>query len=249
MDFSKYQTFIFDLDGTLWNNKKLLPGAANTIERLYKAGKQVIFISNHTLTPRTVLLKKLQRLGLHIHDNQLITSSECAAEFLKGKKGRILVLGDAVKKDFRKYRIKFVNKLPVKYVVLGHDITMDYKKLGLIYMAVSQGATVLCTGVGRLFAYGHTFLPGLGTIATAVEFMTQEKVVFVGKPSKYAAKLVKKKVKGRKVVVFGDEVNSDIPFAKTLGWTGVLIQTGVDKKAWGKYKPDFILKSVSNINF
>lgn len=53
MDFSKYQTFVFDLDGTLWNNKKLLPGAAETIENLGKAGKQVIFYfksHNHSAT-------------------------------------------------------------------------------------------------------------------------------------------------------------------------------------------------------
>jgi len=247
MDFSKYQTFVFDLDGTLWNNKKLLPGAAKTIEKLYKANKQVVFISNHTITPRPLLLKKLQKLGLHIHDKQLITSTECAAEFLKGKRGRALVFGKGVKTDFRRMKIKFVNKLPAKYIVLGHDPTIDYKKLAIIAKAVSQGATVLSTGIGRLFSYGNEMLPGMGSIVAAIEFMTRKKVIFVGKPSKYAAKLVRKKVKGKRVVVFGDEINSDIPFAKSLGWTGVLLQSGVDKKVWGKYKPDFILKSVADI--
>ena len=249
MDFSKYRTFVFDLDGTLWNTKRLLPGAAAIVERLYKANRQVVFITNHTTTPRPMLLKKLQHLGLHIRDNQLITSTECAIEFLKGKKGRVLVLGEGVKKDFRRWGISFVDKLPAKYILLGHDPTIDYKKLALVYKAVSQGATVLTTEVGRLFTYGDELLPGMGSIVAAIEFMTRKKVIFVGKPSKYAAKLIRKKVKGKNVVVFGDEINSDIPFAKSLGWTGVLLQSGVDKKVWGKYKPDFILKSVSNINF
>lgn len=246
MNFSKYQTFVFDLDGTIWNTKKLFPGAAATIEKLRQKGKQVLFISNHTITARVDLVKKLQKLGLHIHESELITAAEGAKEFLKGRKGKVLVLGRGVKKDFRKFEIRFTNRLPVKYVVLGHDPTIDYKKLAIIYKATTEGAVVLTTGVGRLFTYGNEMLPGMGSIVAAIENMTQKKVVFVGKPSKYMAKLILKKVKGKKVVMFGDEMNDDIPFAKSLGWTAVHVLTGVDKKA-GKIKPDCVLKSVAEI--
>jgi HAD superfamily hydrolase (TIGR01450 family) len=246
MNFSKYQTFVFDLDGTIWNTKKLFPGAAETIEMLRKKGKQVLFISNHTITARVDLVRKLQKLGLHIHESDLITAAEGAREFLKGKRGKVLVLGSGVKKDFKRFGTKFTNKLPVRYVVLGHDPTIDYKKLGMIYRAFTQGATILTTGVGRLFSYGNEMLPGMGSIVAAIENMTQKKVVFVGKPSKYMAKLILKKVRGKKVVVFGDEANSDIPFAKSLGWDSVLVLSGVDKKA-GEIKPNHILKSVADI--
>jgi HAD superfamily hydrolase (TIGR01450 family) len=247
MNFSKYQTFVFDLDGTIWNTKKLFPEIAQTIEWLRKKNKQVLFISNHTITARVDLVKKLQNLGLHIHENELITATEGAREFLKGKRGKILVLGAGVKKDFKRFGIKFTDKLPVKYVVLGHDPTIDYKKLAMIYKASSKGATVLTTGVGRLFSYGNEMLPGMGAFVAAIELMTQKKVLFVGKPSKYMAKLILRKVKGKRVVMFGDEMNDDIPFAKSLGWTAVLVLTGVDKKVYGKVRPDFILKSVADI--
>lgn len=246
MNFSKYDTFVFDLDGTVWNTKKLFPRAAESIENLRKKGKQVLFVSNHTITARVDLIKKLQRLGLHIHESELIGASEGAREFLKGKRGKVLVLGSGVKKDFRKFGIKFTEKPPARYVVLGHDPTIDYKKMGMIYRAFTQGATILTTGVGRLFTYGNEMLPGMGSIVAAIETMTQEKVVFVGKPSKYMAKLILKKIKGKKVVMFGDESNDDIPFAKMLGWTSVLVLTGVDKKS-DKIKPDCVLKSVADI--
>lgn len=246
MNFSKYQTFVFDLDGTIWNTKRLFPGATKTIDTLRQAGKQVLFISNHTLTARIDLIRVLQKLGLHIHESELITSTEGAAEFLKGKRGRVLLLGKGIKKDFRKFGIKTVSKLPAKYIVLGHDPTIDYKKLGMIYKAFTQGAIILSTGAGRLFSYGNEMLPGMGSIVAAIENMTQKKVTFVGKPSKCMAKLILKKVRGKRVVMFGDEANSDIPFAKSLGWTAVLVLTGVDKKA-EKVKPDFILKSIAEI--
>lgn len=246
MNFSKYQTFVFDLDGTIWNTKNLYPGAAKTIEKLGKANKQVLFITNHTLTSRDDIIKKLQKQGLHIHDSDLVTSSQGAEEFLKGKRGRVLLLGKGIKKDFRKFGIKFVTRPPAKYIILAHDPTLNYSKLAMIYREFTKGATILTTGVGRLFSYGNEMLPGMGTFVVAIENMTQKKVTFVGKPSNYMAKLILKKVRGKKVVMFGDEANSDIPFAKSLGWTSVLVLTGVDKKA-GTVKPDYILKSVAEI--
>jgi len=247
MKFTKYDTFVFDVDGTLWNSKNLFPGVTGTIKLLREAKRQVLFVTNRTLTGRAQILKRLQHLGLTIRDDELVTSSEGAAEFLKGKKGNIMIFGDGVKKDFRKWGIKYINSLPVKYVVLSHDPSLNYKKLGLIYKAYTQGATIIATAVGRLFSYSNEMLPGMGSIIAAIEFMTQKKVTFVGKPSEYVAKLVKAKVRGKKVIMFGDEANSDIPFAKSLGWTSVLVQTGVDKKSWTKYKPDYVLKSVADI--
>lgn len=246
MNFAKYQTFVFDLDGTIWNTKNIFPRVAKTINKLRKANRQVLFVSNHTITPRTEIVGRLQKLGLHIHETEVVTASEGAREFLKGKRGKVLVLGSGVKKDFRKFGIKFVTKLPAKYIVLGHDPTINIKTLAMIYKAVMQGTTVLTTGVGRLFSYGNEMLPGMGTVVAAIENMTQKPVIFVGKPSKYMAKLILKKVRGKRVAMFGDEANSDIPFAKSLGWTSVLVLTGVDKKA-GKVKPDYVLKSVADI--
>jgi len=246
MNFSKYQTFVFDLDGTIWNTKKLYPGVTKIINMLQKKGRQVLFVSNHTITARVDLVRTLQKLGLHIHENELVTASEGAAEFLKGKRGKVFVFGKGVKKDFRRFGIKYVGRLPAKFIVLGHDPTINYYKMGMIYKAFTQGAEILTTGVGRLFSYGKDMLPGMGSLAAAIENMTQKKVTFVGKPSKYMIKLVKKKVRGKRVILFGDENNSDMPFAKSLGWDSCLVLTGVDKKP-GKVKPNYVLKSVANI--
>ncbi|HDD71393.1 MAG TPA: TIGR01457 family HAD-type hydrolase, partial [Candidatus Aenigmarchaeota archaeon] len=42
VNFKKFKTFIFDLDGTLWNMEKIFPGVIETIEKLRKEGKQVL---------------------------------------------------------------------------------------------------------------------------------------------------------------------------------------------------------------
>ena len=37
----KYQYFLFDCDGVLWNQTKTIPGAVELIQLLVKLGKQV----------------------------------------------------------------------------------------------------------------------------------------------------------------------------------------------------------------
>ena len=46
--YQKYDAFIFDLDGTIYIDNKLIPNAVKTVNTAKELGKQVIFISNKT---------------------------------------------------------------------------------------------------------------------------------------------------------------------------------------------------------
>ena len=41
---NKYNSFIFDLDGTIYTEDKLIPGADKTINYLKEKGKKIVFI-------------------------------------------------------------------------------------------------------------------------------------------------------------------------------------------------------------
>jgi len=85
MEFSRFKTFIFDLDGTTWNWKELLPGVKDLIASLRKEGKQVLFITNNTMVRRRQLVEKLNNFGIDCKETELVSSSMAAAEFLKMK--------------------------------------------------------------------------------------------------------------------------------------------------------------------
>lgn len=47
MDFSKIDTFVFDLDGTVWTH--LIPGAKTTIKKLKQLDKTIQYVTNNTI--------------------------------------------------------------------------------------------------------------------------------------------------------------------------------------------------------
>ena len=67
---NKYDSFRFDLDGTVYRGDNIIPGADITINSLNESGKKVIFISNKTtgtINEYYTFLKFLYRINQHQH--------------------------------------------------------------------------------------------------------------------------------------------------------------------------------------
>lgn len=247
MDFRKFDTFVFDLDGTIWIYPKLIAGAKRTIDRLYKRNKRVLFITNFNVLSRKGITAKLNQLGLAVKEEQIISSGFVIAEYLKDKKGRVLAFGRGVKLDLQVAGVKLVDKPPASYLVIGHDLNYNYEKMSLGLEAMQRGAQLLTPSYGLFFPTADGMKPGTAALLKPLEYMTGKRATVLGKPSQFMSKIVRQFVdKKSKTVLFGDELASDIIFGKRLRFTTVLVQTGVDKKA-GRIKPDAVIKSVAKI--
>ncbi|XP_023077827.1 pyridoxal phosphate phosphatase isoform X2 [Piliocolobus tephrosceles] len=95
------QGVLFDCDGVLWNGERAVPGAPELLERLARAGKAALFVSNNSRRARPELALRFARLGFGgLRAEQLFSSAVCAARLLRqrlpgppGAPGAVFVLG------------------------------------------------------------------------------------------------------------------------------------------------------------
>jgi HAD superfamily hydrolase (TIGR01450 family) len=249
MRFSRFSTFIFDLDGTVWNWKSLFPGVNRVIRLLKIEGKQVLFVTNNTIVCRNDLVRKLENFGIEVGKNDLVSPALVITEYLKKRGGSAMVFSDGLKKDIMKSGIKVSNDSHADHLVVGHDTNFNFQKLCLAVEALKNGASFLAAARGRFFVNGNDFLPGTGVIVKTLEYATGRKATLLGKPSNLMCQTLHLFVQSprNRTVIFGDELNSDIVMGSRCGYFTVLVRTGVDKILRGKVKPNAVLDSLADL--
>src|SRR5439155_22924495 len=112
-----YSAYLFDLDGTIYLGDTLLPGAAETITALRKAGRRTIFLSNNPTKTRSEYMTKLTQLGIPTSMDDIINSSFVMVQWLLNEmpqaryempQARLFVVGEEpLKQDLRAAGFQF----------------------------------------------------------------------------------------------------------------------------------------------
>lgn len=63
--------FIFDLDGTIYIDNQLIPGALDTVQKLIQRGDKIIYFTNKSIESIATYVQKLRALGIEVQDNQV----------------------------------------------------------------------------------------------------------------------------------------------------------------------------------
>lgn len=245
--FSKFDNFIFDLDGTFWYWTELIPKAREVFQVLKKSGKNVHFLTNNTILTREGFAKKLRNFGVETNSSRIINPSLVAVKLFKNKK--VLCVAEGLATELRRAGIKVADSKP-DVVVVSEDRSLTFDKLARASEAVTNGAKFYKTAVGGVWIYGKKRLPGTGAIAASIEMCSGRRAELIGKPSDYMKNIIKKmKLNPEKTIVFGDEHESDVVFGNSLGFKTVLVLTGRDKRlaARGEEKPKMVLRSIADI--
>lgn len=136
------QGVLFDCDGVLWNGERVVPGAPELVERLARAGKAALFVSNNSRRARPELALRFARLGFAgLRAEQLFSSALCAARLLCQRldaPGSVFVLGgEGLRSELRAAGLRLAGDpgedpgaAPrVRAVLVGYDEHFSFAKL------------------------------------------------------------------------------------------------------------------------
>lgn len=79
----RFDVFLFDCDGVLWQGDRLLPKVKETLELLRSLDKKIIFVTNNSTKSRRVYKKKFEGMGIPANTEEIFGSAYSSAVYLK----------------------------------------------------------------------------------------------------------------------------------------------------------------------
>ena len=254
----RFDAYIFDLDGTIYVDDELIPGADETIARLRAEGARVAFVTNNPLHPASDYAERLTRLGIPAQPEEIVTSIDALIRYLDQTHRGSVVLPIAEREVCRRlkaagYTLSDDPQL-TDVVVVSFDRTFDYAKLLAGYRAVRErDAAIVATNPDPFCPTRDGGLPDCAAMLAALEACTGARAeAVVGKPSRHmvAAVLERLDVAPEATAVVGDRPATDVAMAQSIGASGILVLSGATsatEAAAGDVRPDHTLGSIRDL--
>lgn len=219
---------LFDLDGTLYEDDRLVPGAAEAVRALRQAGVAVGFCTNTTRMPRRALGERLAAIGIPATPDEILTAPAAAARWLRAEGIRRIGLhvADATREDFADFALDDPSPEAVVLGDLGSGWT--FALLNRVFRQLLGGARLVALQRNRYWKTAEGLTLDAGPFVAALEYAAGTTAEVVGKPSPafFDAAVAMLGVARETVVVVGDDVRTDIAGAQAAGLRGVLVRTG-----------------------
>lgn len=259
-ELREIELFMLDMDGTIYLEDELIPGAKDFFSLLEQQNKEFVFMTNNSSKSKYVYLEKLKKLGIETSIENIISSINCTIDYLKkeNKRQKIYLVGtEAFKNELIREGFDVVpvdyRENDVDYVIVGFDTELNYEKIIGACFYISKNVKYLATNIDlRCPIKNNNYIPDCGAIVNMIESATDKRPVFFGKPNKNIVEFVSHKfnVSINKISCVGDRLYTDIALGINSGAKSVCVLTGEATKkeiSHSLYKPDYCFQSINEL--
>jgi HAD superfamily hydrolase (TIGR01450 family) len=255
---SLFDALLADLDGVVYAGPHAIPGAVESLQQLAGAGVRLGYITNNASRTPAQVAAHLRELGAPAEDQQVVSSSQAAAELLASRLApgsRVLITGSPALAQ----EIELVGLTPVERqdqdpvaVVQGFNPGIGWKDLAEAAYVVSAGALWVATNTDMSIPQARGIAPGNGTLVAAVAAATGQSPLVAGKPEAPLFHAAAKRLSADRPVVVGDRLDTDILGGNNAGFATVAVLTGVDTRetilaARTAERPDYMIASLTDL--
>lgn len=246
--------FLIDMDGVIYHNSRLIPGADRFVNSLTQNEIPFLFCTNNSQRTRRDLVMKLKQLGIEVKEKNIFTSAMATARFLAAQNphGTAYVIGEGgLLQALHLYGYAIVDSAP-DYVVVGEGRTFTMEAIESAVRLIQKGAKLIATNMDPNCPTEHGLRPGCGAIVSMLEKATGVQAFSPGKPSPIMFRTACDEVKlpPAHVTVIGDTMETDILGGVQLGCKTILVLSGGTRKedlVRYAYRPDFVINSVADL--
>ena len=253
--FEKIKCFILDMDGTIYLGNELFSFTKEFLKKVDETERKYYFFTNNSSKSQQDYIEKLERFGIRIKRQQMMTSTHVISRYLKQhyEEKSVYVLGTpSLIQEFKYFDMNLTEEDP-DIVVLGFDTTLTYEKLSKACHYIRNGCTYF--GINPDWncpMEGGTFIPDCGSMAKLIEASTGRFPEFFGKPSKHTLDYIIQETgyEPDEIAIVGDRLYTDIAVADQSDVTSILVLSGESTREDVKtsdVKPNVILEDLSEI--
>jgi len=256
-NLSNINLFLFDMDGTLYLGDILFDFTKELLDKIRKAGKKYLFMTNNSSKSVADYVKKLARLGIEATEEDFITSSQATAYYLKlhHKDARLYVCGtNSLKEELRKEGFMVTEVLEeVDCIVMGFDTELTFKKLeDVSRLLLTRELPYIATNPDYVCPTEFGSVPDCGSVCDMIYNATRKRPVVIGKPTALMPQLAMQKwgYEKEETAVFGDRIYTDIKSGLNAGTVAVLVMSGETTQEVldaSEEKPHLVLKDCSEV--
>jgi HAD superfamily hydrolase (TIGR01450 family) len=274
VDFSPYHAVLLDLDGTIYHEDRILPGAIELVRRLQREGKPFACLSNSASSPLRVMAR-LEDMGIDLDPNNIYTAAAAACDFAiqhfpvqtdaagkttrdESRKPRLYNLATESVDDMLHGLVDWV-RLPTETcdAILvgppGGKFDGEERRRHALELT-RRGAAVIGLCADRVFPSPRGIEFGAGSLSWMLAYAANVEPIFCGKPEAifFQELCARLNVDPAWCLLIGDNFESDVGGGKSVGMRTILTLGGVTRRSdlesvGEELQPDLVVEDLTEL--
>lgn len=253
--WEKYEGFIFDMDGTIYLEDKMIDGAVETLNFLINKNKHILFVTNKTTQCRKDYADRLNLNGVKATSEQILTAADNTVNYLKierRKKKFFAIAEDKFIEELKKAELEYSeNPEEIELIIITLDRNYSEKKFEIAKKALINGAEFFAANVDSTCPIIEGEIRDAGLIISDLEQITERNLQnHFGKPSDIMIGAIENKMKYKKssYLLLGDRLETDILMGNKMNVDTVLVSSGIENDFNKKIaQPTYKFESIKEI--
>ncbi len=249
---SRFRAVLLDVDGTLLEGGRPVPGADRAVAFLRREGIPFRLATNTTRMPRRLLARRLAGCGIEVRAEEILSAPRAAAWWLaaRGRRRVLPLLPEATLEDLEGLEVVEAEAEAVLVGDLGAAWTFEV--LQRAFRELLEGAELVAVQRNRWWDPGDGPVLDAGPFVAALEYAAGASATLVGKPSPpfFRAAAERLGVEPGEILVVGDSPENDVAGAVAAGLRTALVRTGRGRAADPARldpRPELVLDSVADL--
>lgn len=227
-----YDLAMLDLDGVVYVGGDAVPGAPEHLARARAAGMRLAFITNNASRTPEQVAEHLRELGVESTAADVVTSAQAAARVLVdrfGRAARIVCLGaDGLREALEAEGLVAVGAdEDADAIATGYGPDVRWSEIMRAAVRIRDGLPWVASNTDDTFPAAFGVAPGHGVQVAMLRRFAGVDPVVAGKPARPLLDETVRRVGGRRPLMVGDRLDTDIEGAHESGLDSLLVLTGV----------------------